>query len=542
MGRNFTVSSSSVNINGGKYSGATPMKAAQKAAQDLFTKYASKRIQKISFCIRDMFSDKTYNYIATRKRQDANKEYKIIVEKNDKKKKVTKSAKRSKRLGGTMRNFVLITDIGRDIDDTLALIVLLHKHKQNEINLKAIVVGGYVLDEREKLVYYWLHKFGIDELSDDRKIPVFITPGIWNTDNTNDLICNYPDDMLEEEDLKTFMKSYKENTLPKLLNSSNVKRKFTDDANEMYKNFIETNDNLEILCIANITWVNHLYQNDILTNDNVTQKIKKIYIQGGYYVEQNEENGVRNETLEPIDYNMNLDKTAAKSLINAFKTKIPFIFLGKYTAYLIKFHNVEFNAFDKQFNINLKSQAVESMFGLYVTKRPIFNSVFERDIKNPEMLSSLSKTNQDELNNILNTRPFDYDHKLIVQFVNALYKISNPYDLILVYLALNEGEFKFDYTHNGKNEYPSVYPNKPLLPFKKIYDSIKHYQFNIQDAKVFTSENEKKVQEDLKNFVLNSAVSMQRRNVFANSNARNSSPNERQKKKPRTSVSSEHII
>ena len=105
-----------------------------------------------------------------------------------------------------------------------------------------------MLDEREKLVYYWLHKFGIDELPDDRKIPVFITPGIWETTIANDLICKYPDDMLEEEDLNKFMKSYKENTLSKLLDSSKNERIYISDTNEMYKNFIKINKDLEILC------------------------------------------------------------------------------------------------------------------------------------------------------------------------------------------------------------------------------------------------------------------------------------------------------
>ena len=33
-----------------------------------------------------------------------------------------------------MINYIVITDIGRDTDDTLALIILLYLHKKNDIN------------------------------------------------------------------------------------------------------------------------------------------------------------------------------------------------------------------------------------------------------------------------------------------------------------------------------------------------------------------------------------------------------------------------
>ena len=62
-------------------------------------------------------------------------------------------------------NYILITDIGRDTDDTLALLVLLYLHKLSKINLKAIAVSGAKLDLRANCIYYWLNKFKINNIA-----------------------------------------------------------------------------------------------------------------------------------------------------------------------------------------------------------------------------------------------------------------------------------------------------------------------------------------------------------------------------------------
>ena len=64
-----------------------------------------------------------------------------------------------------MINYIVITDIGRDTDDTLALIILLYLHKKNDINLSCIAVSGAKLELRANSVYYWLYKFNITNIS-----------------------------------------------------------------------------------------------------------------------------------------------------------------------------------------------------------------------------------------------------------------------------------------------------------------------------------------------------------------------------------------
>ena len=64
-----------------------------------------------------------------------------------------------------MKSYILITDIGRDSDDTLALIVLLYYHKISKIKLLSIAVSGAKLIQRANCVFYWLSYYKIDDIS-----------------------------------------------------------------------------------------------------------------------------------------------------------------------------------------------------------------------------------------------------------------------------------------------------------------------------------------------------------------------------------------
>lgn len=527
MQRNFTVHSSSIDVVGGRYSALTPIAAAQNAADKFFEKH--KNLRKIAICMRETTktsNKKTYEYNAYRKGR--NGEYQINVLPVEK-----KSPIHRKLSGGNGRNFVLITDIGRDIDDTLALVVLLHKHKIGELNLKAIVVAGYNIKQREKLVYYWLYKFGIHNLPDDRKIPVFVTPGDYYKDEK----CVEPEGL--HEALQMFnVKNYIEATYGRLetiydnirspsvmstnkrkLSPSNTMMKKqkhgTDtfgmnyDTNSIFTAFIHSVDNIEILCIANITWVNYLIQNNIL-NDGNFSKIRRLYMQGVYYM--------KNGEMEPLDYNLlALDGDSSRNVFSVLKDKIPFYFLGKYAAYLIKFHEPEFNRFDEAFGIKLKQQGLEMLANFYIYNTPVFSAVYKQDIPDTSKLELLTTFNngnkealeaekaitKNHLNEYLgNMNDPDYmnalntgiKHNKIYTFLQNVEKISNAYDLILVYLALNENKFNFNY---GLKTYKAAY-NMEIngqkvteidIPFEMKVGNITHYQFNISDPNIFKQES-----------------------------------------------------
>ena len=65
----------------------------------------------------------------------------------------------------TKESYILITDIGRDTDDTLALLILLYLHILDKIKLLAIAVSGSKLQNRGNSVYYWLSKFRIIDIA-----------------------------------------------------------------------------------------------------------------------------------------------------------------------------------------------------------------------------------------------------------------------------------------------------------------------------------------------------------------------------------------
>jgi hypothetical protein len=75
--RTFTIASSCINVNGGRYNSLNPMSAAKKAATQLFKKAKKSRkyksLRKITFCLREttISSDKLeYHYKAARMKLD----------------------------------------------------------------------------------------------------------------------------------------------------------------------------------------------------------------------------------------------------------------------------------------------------------------------------------------------------------------------------------------------------------------------------------------------------------------------------------------
>jgi hypothetical protein len=228
MNRTFTVHNSSIDIEGGRYKSSTPISAAKKTAIKLFeiakenSKFKS--LRKIAFCLRETTTGskkKMFDYEASCVRVE--NKYKILVSALKHKHKKQRKVK-----GGNPKNYVVITDIGRDIDDTLALMVLLHKHVQKEINLCAIVVAGHELEKRENLVYYWLWKYNIMD------IPILISPEIKQSTDPftlkNQLKCIFPDDY-DENIINEFKQSY-------------------DAKNYKMQHILTTNENINILCIA----------------------------------------------------------------------------------------------------------------------------------------------------------------------------------------------------------------------------------------------------------------------------------------------------
>ena len=419
-------------------------------------------------------------------------------------------------------NYILITDIGRDTDDTLALLILLYLHKLNKIKLLAIAVSGSKLQNRGNSVYYWLSKFRIIDIA--VIIPLeeqFNFEPIDIDEKTNKII--------KDIDSNVCILPY-------------TKKTFTTNINK-YDNlnsFFEKNaiNNINIISIAPIR---PLYT-ALKTNPKIINKISNIYFQGNVYYENNSiipdirsngrgaynfGNGFPNsqEIKDETKYVIDLFE---KTYINNDNNKL--YFLGKNTAYLINFNLKDLLFIDK--NIAILSIKKTLLFAKNLPN--VFNMVFKNNIIYTNKLKLIRKykkhidklnltknienrlkttTNQNKINylnneleqlkilinNIKNKNEFSNDsyYKLFIQFlidpndINNKYtkdflttinKITNPYDLVLIYLVLYKNFF-------------NLKESKFLFQNDKIYNKSKHIQFNEKNINIF---NIKKIKNHMK--------------------------------------------
>jgi hypothetical protein len=261
-------------------------------------------------------------------------------------------------------NYILITDIGRDTDDTLALLILLYLHKLDKIKLLAIAVSGSKLQNRGNSVYYWLSKFRIIDIA--VIIPLeeqFNFEPIDIDERTNKII--------KDIDSNVCILPY-------------TKKTFTTNINK-YDNlnsFFEKNaiNNINIISIAPIR---PLYT-ALKTNPKIINKISNIYFQGNVYYENNSiipdirsngrgaynfGNGFPNsqEIKDETKYVIDLFE---KTYINNDNNKL--YFLGKNTAYLINFNLKDLLFIDK--NIAILSIKKTLLFAKNLPN--VFNMVF----------------------------------------------------------------------------------------------------------------------------------------------------------------------
>lgn len=406
--------------------------------------------------------------------------------------------------------YILITDIGRDTDDTLALLVLLKFHKLNKIKLLAIAVSGSKLQDRTNIIYYWLSKFSITDivvilnLQEEFKfkpLDVYDKKVIKDVDS-NTCILPYK---YFKDNFKTNIKTYK-----------NLYDFFTKN--------IETDIN-----VISIAPVRPLYT-ALYKDNNLMKRISNIYFQGNIYYENdklipdirgggkgayNFGNGfpnfqeIKNETQYVLDL---FEKTYKLSNNNKL------YFLGKQTAYLVEFNYKDLFYINK----HLAEISIKKTLQFAQNTPNIFGIVFKNNIKNKKKLVTQYKTKidnvinkkikrqisyiEDRLKNeksnkylqstldrlkLINKDDIDSCYQVFIEFIidgNDIYnkytqaflqtinKITNPYDLVLVYLVLFPSYFNFN-----KSEILTINDT--------IYKKTKHIQFNKKDKNVLKKQN-----------------------------------------------------
>jgi hypothetical protein len=286
--RSFTINESSINISGGRYTASTPILAGKKIAKKLFADIEGNkqnRIKKIYFCVKETTKTskkKLYNYIAT-KSITGDKKYKIEVKAGSYGKK-TNSFKKVK--GGikedilqqmicTPKPYILITDIGRDIDDTMALLVLLHQHIQKKIKLLGIVVSGMELTKRKHIAYYWLHKFKIYD------IPVVLSQKSFDhlhVQHIDNRVCILPDNENEMKEAIDFViQEQNKNNVINIKKITNIITEYNKSIDSIKKKIIyneSSSDNTLEKAIGQ-------YNYDILISNHAFESDKSL-INNGY--------------------------------------------------------------------------------------------------------------------------------------------------------------------------------------------------------------------------------------------------------------------
>ena len=277
-----------------------------------------------------------------------------------------------------IKNYVFITDIGKECDDTLALLVLLHHHILKKINLVAIVVSGSNLHERVKIVLYWLMKYKIKNIAVIKSRDLYMK---------NELKCDKHNcDNVSYTTLEDYNNTIVKKSLYSILTGKKT---------------------ITIICTSVLTPLADI----IIYHPYDKYNIEHIYLQGSATYS--------NDVLYPIfnEHNFIIDKKSTNIVLKLFRNVIPFTFLGNDTTSLIHITKNHLHSLDVIGCLNLTPQAEDNLINIS-KDRILFKKLFE---------DNFPKT-------------FDIDDDKFFQKDNKFLKYINKYidcnGLLLTYIAL----------------------------------------------------------------------------------------------------------
>jgi hypothetical protein len=368
------------------------------------------------------------------------------------------------KINGNIRNFVIITDIGRDIDDTLALYVLLGLYKMELINIHSIIVSGLNLINRAKLVKYYLIKSNIR-----KNIPIYITNNhsLYTEDKEGgDYTCIKPldfnniittnfnfDPIVDYKNNNSYINNIVLNTYIKpydwLILSSPLP----------LKHILKHNNNI----------INNIYaQGSIKENFNniIIPELEAYNFGGLHKLNPTEKPNLLDD--EYIDFKENNDKNSMVFILKNIKDDVSVNCLGKETAYLFKLkkENIKDN--------NLITQAKNGLLKFFFLNHTVFLKVFPAfDYNNPINRNKDPTITIEEED--LNTLKYIYNNKTLADskdedtVFNILNKdkVSNGYDLIATILAIFPEFFN--------NEYENVQIKN-------------HFNYNVKDKNIINEK------------------------------------------------------
>jgi len=257
---------------------------------------------------------------------------------------------------------IIVTDIGRDIDDTIALLVCLSLHKQKKIQLCGIVGTGGAGFARACICRWWLRRFGIAD--SEVRIAADLSSGME--------ACFVPEGTLKNPFVGPIPKHFAcgasveleydpDDKNPKL-SERRQRPKATKHNAEIFALEHDTSGvdkggalifdaakvfkkELQITCIAPMSPVKKAMLGADGKADparvKVLQGIGKLLIQG-QAIETPD--GLQHDKQA---FNLRQDEEAAAFCFKRMQDTVPFSLLGKFAAYKVSLYRKDFETFDQ---------------------------------------------------------------------------------------------------------------------------------------------------------------------------------------------------
>jgi inosine-uridine nucleoside N-ribohydrolase len=265
-----------------------------------------------------------------------------------------------------IRKVLLITDIGRDIDDTLALLALRGYEIQKKIEVVGVVTCSGSGKDRAKLLRLWMNGLGFRP-----EIPLAVSEDTKFTLPVDSEKCLFPDgwDQL-------------------YVKPENSERKGGNLIVELAR---KHKKNLHILVIGPLTPLAMA----VKYNADIVAKVAKIWIQGNAKTS--------NYQLIPDDigYNIKVDSEASEYVFKHLNGRVNFGLVGKFAAYQVGLLKNDFQELDEKLGVHgMMTDVATKSIASFRKQCP---KIFDRLYPNNDKVECLS---------------YPYDALLVVAMVN----------------------------------------------------------------------------------------------------------------------------
>lgn len=292
---------------------------------------------------------------------------------------------------------LLVTDIGRDIDDTVALLsISTYEREEGLVKLVGVVATGGVGESRARLARFWLRRLGYAD--EDVKVAACLAPG-HEVSN----ICVFP----------------AAKGVPGSLEEAAAYEGRSKDtaASDLIVELAEAHaGRLVVLVIAPLTPIARAMGSEE-GKAALERGIAKLYFQAQTNVVFLEEgSGEGRARLEPnmAAFNLREDGEASAKVFERLQERVPFVLVGKYAAYRVQLEKSDFEEWDSAAGEALMLPQVEAWLSEFRGKNPeAFYSVY----------------------------PVPEEKRGDEEWFRALRHVSHPYDPLLVLCALRPGLF-----------------------------------------------------------------------------------------------------